>query len=140
MVVRPILSHKRPTHEMPLMAALCENSKAMNKQLTIYVDVDDTLVRSFSSKRIPMPAVIEHVKELHEQGVELYCWSSGGKDYAKSSAAEFGIEHCFAGFLPKPNILIDDLALSKWPRFSSVHPNQCTQHTMDSYNRILDEN
>ena len=39
-------------------------------QRTIYVDVDDTLVRSFGSKRVPMPAVIAAVCRLAEQGVQ----------------------------------------------------------------------
>jgi cation transport ATPase len=69
----------------------------------VYVDVDDTLVRSVGAKRIPMPAVIEKVRTLHAQGVKLYLWSSGGEHYARSSAAELGIEQLFAGFLPKPN-------------------------------------
>jgi hypothetical protein len=53
--------------------------------LVAYVDVDDTLVRSFGSKRIPMPAMATHVRELHRAGVVLYCWSSGGAKYAAQS-------------------------------------------------------
>lgn len=64
----------------------------------IYVDVDDTFVRSVSTKRIPMPSVIQHIRELKEQGAMLYCWSSGGADYAKQSAEEFGIADCFVAF------------------------------------------
>jgi len=48
-----------------------------------------------------MPWVIRHVRELFEQGqgAELYCWSSGGSDYARQSAKECGIEECFRAFL-----------------------------------------
>jgi hypothetical protein len=67
----------------------------MSRQLCIYVDVDDTLVRSAGCKRIPVPAVIQHVAEPHRDGVLLYCWSSGGADYARQSAEEFGIAHYF---------------------------------------------
>ncbi len=49
----------------------------------IYVDVDDTFVRSHGTKRIPIPIVIEHIKSLKAQGANLYCWSSGGSEYAK---------------------------------------------------------
>ena len=70
------------------------------KQRVIFVDVDDTLVRSFGSKRIPMPSVIARVRVLYEQGSMLYLWSSGGAEYAHSSAAELGIQDCFVGFLP----------------------------------------
>jgi FMN phosphatase YigB (HAD superfamily) len=66
----------------------------------VYVDVDDTFVRSASSKRIPMPAAIQHVRTLKEQGAILYCWSSGGANYAERSAAEFGIADCFEAFYP----------------------------------------
>jgi len=97
----------------------------MNRSLCIYVDVDDTLVRSIGSKRIPIPSVIQHVIELHEQGALLYCWSSGGADYARESAEEFGIGHCFTGYLPKPNVIIDDQLVAEWPRFLHIHPSSC---------------
>jgi predicted HAD superfamily phosphohydrolase YqeG len=97
----------------------------MSRQLCIYVDVDDTLIRSSGSKRIPMPSVIRHVRELYDQGVLLYCWSSGGADYARQSATEVGIADCFAAFLPKPNIIIDDQHVTEWPQFSYVHPASC---------------
>jgi len=35
------------------------------KNPIVFVDVDDTLVRSVGTKRIPMPAVIAEVKRLH---------------------------------------------------------------------------
>ncbi len=38
----------------------------------VYIDVDDTLVRSIGTKRIPMPANIARVRELHLQGAILY--------------------------------------------------------------------
>lgn len=107
----------------------------MSRQLCIYVDVDDTLIRSAGSKRIPIPSVIRHVTELHEQGALLYCWSSGGADYARQSAEEVGIAHCFAGFLPKPHILIDDQSVMEWPQFLHVHPGSC--RTLDEYRSDL---
>jgi hypothetical protein len=51
-------------------------------ELVVYVDVDDTLVRQTGSKRIPMVAVVEHVRQLHRAGATLFCWSAGGADYA----------------------------------------------------------
>ena len=74
----------------------------MNKPFYVYVDVDDTFVRSFSSKRIVIPYVVEHIRKLKTQGATIFCWSSGGSDYARSSAEEFGIADCFEAFLPKP--------------------------------------
>ena len=85
----------------------------MNKQI-VFVDVDDTLVRSVGSKRIPKPRVVERVRSLWRDGAHLYLWSSGGAEYAKSSAVELGIADCFVAFLPKPTVIIDDQAVSEW--------------------------
>lgn len=90
--------------------------------LVVYVDVDDTFVRSIGAKRIPISGVLDHVKKLHSSGAILFCWSSGGAEYAKNSAKEFLIDHCFQAFLPKPNVLIDDQSLSDWRLCLEVHP------------------
>ena len=81
---------------------------------TIFVDVDDTRVRSVGQTRIPMAAVIAHIRRLHDAGHLLYLWSSGGADYARASAEELGIAHCFQAFLPKPQAYIDDQAVADW--------------------------
>ena len=107
----------------------------MGRQLCIYVDVDDTLVRSVGEKRIPIPAVVRHVRDLYEQGAELYCWSSGGADYARQSAEELHLQECFLGFLSKPQIMIDDQLVSDWPGFAHVYPSSC--HSLDHYRAIL---
>jgi predicted HAD superfamily phosphohydrolase YqeG len=80
----------------------------------VYVDVDDTLVRSVGAKRIPMPRVVDRVRSLHREGAILYLWSSGGADYAQESARELGISELFTAFLPKPNLIIDDQPVSDW--------------------------
>jgi len=85
----------------------------MNKMIA-FIDVDDTLVRTVGTKRIPIPRMVARVRELHAQGAMLYLWSSGGTDYAHESAIELGIEECFIGFLPKPNLLVDDQPFSEW--------------------------
>jgi hypothetical protein len=90
--------------------------------LIAYVDVDDTLVRSSGTKRIPMTAVIEHVRKLHRAGATLYCWSAGGAEYARSSARELGIEAVFVGYLPKPHLMLDDQPPSEWPKFVIARP------------------
>lgn len=105
--------------------------------IAVYVDVDDTLVRSVGSKRIPIPRVIQHVRELHAQGATLYCWSAGGADYARSSAEETGIADCFIAFLPKPNVLIDDQNMSNWPRITTVHPASCDGLSLEDYRKRL---
>ena len=105
----------------------------MSKPFYIYVDVDETFVRSFSTKRIPMPNIIEHVRTLNEQGATLFCWSSGGAEYARLSASEFGIEDCFVGFLPKPNIILDDQCVTNWRNIKHVHPNETSRYELSGY-------
>lgn len=106
-------------------------------KLVAYVDIDDTLVRSAGSKRIPMAGVVAHVRALFKSGVTLYVWSSGGAEYARTSARELGLEECFLGFLPKPNILIDDQAPSEWRRLIHVHPLEAVSKTADDYTAML---
>ena len=102
----------------------------------IYVDVDDTLVRSFGSKRIPMTEVINHVRSLKESGAILYCWSTGGASYARDSARELGLEDCFVGFLPKPTVLIDDQEPSQWRRLTVVHPGEAPSRSLKDYESL----
>ena len=105
----------------------------MTATLVIYVDVDDTLVRSVGAKRIPMPSVVQHVRELAEGGAQLYCWSTGGAAYAEAAAEELGIARCFVAFLPKPNVVIDDQAFGDWRRCLEVHPLTAASLTLDDY-------
>ena len=92
------------------------------KQRVVFIDVDDTLVRSAGTKRIPMPAVVNRVRELHRQGDALYLWSSGGADYARSSAIELDIADCFLAFLPKPDVYLDDQTVEDWRYCRHVLP------------------
>ena len=103
------------------------------RPVIIYVDVDETLVRNYGQSRIPMPQVIRHVRELFEQGAELYCWSSGGSDYARQSAKECGIEECFRAFLPKPQAILDDQNFPDWRHLLYVHSSNCDGKTLEDY-------
>ena len=94
----------------------------MEISLVVFVDVDDTLVRSFGSKRISMSRGIDRVKRLHAEGHSLYLWSMGGAEYARQSAIELGIEELFVQFLPKPNLMIDDQPVSEWRECSHEYP------------------
>jgi cation transport ATPase len=100
----------------------------MKPSKIVYVDIDDTLVRSFGSKRIPLSDMVALVPKLKEHGATLYCWSSGGAAYARTTAEELGIADCFAGFLPKPQLLIDDVSIAKW-NLIELHPNECRSMT-----------
>lgn len=88
----------------------------------IFIDVDDTLVRSVGTKRIPIPAALAAVKRLHQTGVQLFLWSSGGAEYARRSAVELGIESYFENFLPKPHTYIDDQPVHEWRFCKHVLP------------------
>ena len=101
--------------------------------LVVYVDVDDTLVRTAGTKRIPISGVDQHVVSLAAEGAVLYCWSSGGAEYAREVASELGIENCFVAFLPKPHVLLDDQDVSKWRRLTQVHPGRCSSLSVQRY-------
>jgi len=94
------------------------------RALIVYVDVDDTLVRSAGTKRIPIPAVIRHVRALKAQGAILYLWSTGGADYARATAAELSLSDCFEGYLPKPHLIIDDQEVADWRECRHLYPLQ----------------
>lgn len=98
----------------------------MSRPTIIYVDVDDTFVRSASHSRIPMPEVIEAIRRLYREGARLYCWSSGGAEYARQSAEEHGVAECFVAFLPKPDVMLDDVPVSEWRRLRHVYPGAVT--------------
>lgn len=89
-----------------------------------YIDVDDTLIRSVGTKRIPITRTIEKVRSLKLEGWVLYCWSSVGADYAEEVARELGIQECFTDYLPKPTLIIDDIEPLGWPGISIIHPNE----------------
>ncbi len=93
----------------------------------VFIDVDDTLVRSVGSKRIPMPSVLAQVRRLHQEGAVLYLWSSGGADYCRNTADELGIAQCFSGFLPKPTTYLDDQPVQDWRDCRHFYPMQASQ-------------
>jgi hypothetical protein len=93
-------------------------------QRIIYFNIDDTLVRSFGQKRIPMPAVISQIRRLKNEGCTLYLWSSGGAEYCKATALELGVADCFDGFLPKPTVYVDDQPMHEWKLCKHLYPSQ----------------
>lgn len=107
------------------------------QDLVAYVDIDDTLMRSVGTVRIPVPAAVDHVRHLHEVGVTLYCWSAGGGDYARESARELGIEGLFRGFLPKPHLMLDDQPPDSWPHLVVAGPMGLASQTVDDHIEAL---
>lgn len=92
------------------------------KPRVVFVDVDDTLIRSVGPKRIPMPTVVAQVRSMHQEGTVLYLWSTGGAAYAEASARELGLEACFTGYLPKPDAYLDDQPVHEWKYCRHVLP------------------
>lgn len=97
------------------------------KQQVVFIDVDEPLVRSVGTKRIPMPSVAAQVRRLHAQGATLFLWSSGGSDYCREPAQELGLSDCFAGFLPKPTAYIDDQPVHEWRGCRHFYPMQASE-------------
>jgi hypothetical protein len=110
-----------------------------NSQLVVYVDVDDTMIRSAGTKTMPIPSVVQHVKELASCGAQLYCWSTAGAEYAQSVAQSLGVERCFVAFLPKPNIIIDDQEIGAWRQLSTVHPMDTAGKSVDNYRKLMSD-
>ena len=103
---------------------MANESRAPRAARTVFVDVDDTLIRSVGSKRIPIPAVVARIQALKRDGADLFLWSSGGAEYCRQTAAELGIAGCFAGFLAKPDVYIDDQPVNEWRYCRHVYPSQ----------------
>lgn len=102
-----------------------QSSAPDGRKVIIYVDVDDTLVRTVGSKRIPMPSVVAYVRHMKGEGAELYCWSTDGAAYARADALELGIIDCFVLFLTKPNVILDDQSVSDWRNCIHLLPGNC---------------
>lgn len=93
------------------------------KEVVIFLDVDDTLIRSFGTKQIPIPTAVQYVRDVFQAGYTLYLWSRGGAEYSREVARSLGIEHCFTGFLPKPDVVVDDRLHQLLDHCEFIHPN-----------------
>ena len=110
----------------------------MPRRVVVYVDVDDTLVRSFGSKQFPNTLLVERVRLLlRDPSVTAYCWSSGGAEYAEKVARDLDLHLLFAGFLPKPNLMIDDQPPEAWRDLLVLHPNEATHTDAEAVRKRL---
>lgn len=75
------------------------------KNSLIVIDVDGTLVDHNYSL---LPGMKERVIELFEFN-DLWCWSHGGKDYARKILKKHKLTKYFKKVLDKPFHYIDDL-------------------------------
>ena len=109
----------------------------MMKPVVIYVDVEGTLVNTIGNRQVPIEAVIQHIRDLYEHGAELYCWSSAGASFAENVANSIGLVECFKAFLPKPNVMIDDIAITDWRQLLQIHPRHCVSKSLYDYEDAL---
>jgi hypothetical protein len=100
----------------------------MARQLCVYVDLDDT---SFAALKLNAFRYLRWSSTFADSTPTVRCWSSGGADCARTTAEELNIASCFAAFLPKPQVIIDDQLIAEWPQFLHVHPSSC--RTLDEY-------
>lgn len=104
------------------------------RESVIFVDVDDTLIRSFGKKQIPIPTTIQYVRDLFNAGHLLYCWSRGGAQYSRDVATALGISDCFVCFLPKPDVVVDDRLERLLDHCEFVHPNNAVMKPQSTHN------
>ena len=100
----------------------------MELKLVIYIDVDDTLIRSVGKTRIPMPPSVNYVRRMHAAGHSLYCWSRGGGEYARDVANFLEISDCFVAFLPKPDVALDDRGNKLLDYCEVILPSNASNH------------
>lgn len=96
--------------------------------LDIFAGVRNTLIKTVGSTRTPMPAGADHVRRMHEAGHALYCWSRGGKEYARDVAEWLEIADCFVDFLPKPDVCLDDQGVKLFDYCQVILPANASNH------------
>jgi len=69
----------------------------------IYIDVDDTLVRTFGTKQIPMTSCVDYVRRMYAAG------------------------H-FLAFLPKPDVVLDDRGAELLDHCEFILPSNEANH------------
>ena len=76
------------------------------KNVNIFVDVDLTLV---DANGILLEGASAALIKLKQKDCHLFLWSTAGGDYARAIAAQHGMTELFEGYVPKPDIVIDDM-------------------------------
>jgi hypothetical protein len=92
-----------------------------NRKSIIYIDVDDTLIRTFGTKQIPIPRSADYFRRMHmsyTDGVELE--QTILETLRQSSVS---ISDLSASFLPKPDIVLDDRLEILLEHCEFIHPN-----------------
>ena len=106
--------------------------------LCIFVDVDGTLIRFQGAVPRPDGDLVLRVKQWKSEGALLYCWSSRGANYARRIAMQLRMEDCFAAFLCKPHVLVDDQSVNDWSCLVHLYPAQASNHSLESLRSLVD--
>lgn len=91
---------------------------AADKYGVAYFDIDGTIL---DDDAMPNAKVLALLAYLHERGVRIYLWSTGGEENCRVAAARCGIENLITAFLPKPVISVDDMRYDDYV-FLKLHP------------------
>ena len=102
-----------------------------DKKTVVFIDVDDPKLGGTDAS--DTDALARHVRELHDRGLVLYCWSSSGADDCRDLAKQLGIVDCFVGFLPKPDVMIDEKHPSEWGNLRWLHRGEAPSVTTQGY-------
>src|SRR4051794_38768266 len=76
------------------------------RNVNVFVDVDLTLV---DERGLILPDAAAAMRLLYDAGCHLFLWSTGGGEYCRRVAEQYGIAELFEAFLPKPDVFIDDM-------------------------------
>lgn len=92
--------------------------KQINDQFaTIYIDVDRTLTNDCGNTFNQQALYL--IKKLSKK-VNIIIWSSGGFNYAKEIIEKAKLEEYVCLALPKPAMMIDDLAPFVWSSWLDI--------------------
>jgi len=76
------------------------------KNANVCVDVDLTLVDA--NKKL-LSGATESLAKLRDKGCHLFLWSTNGVEYARNIASFYHLTDMIEGFVPKPDLIIDDM-------------------------------
>ena len=79
-----------------------------NNKITVFIDIDGTITPDCGHTIFPL--AIETIQELSEKS-NIFIWSAGGFNYCEEIVNKLNLEEFICGFMPKPEIVIDDLPM-----------------------------
>ena len=93
---------------------------------SVFVDVESSFHEDVRGR------VLEYLRGLDLEAWELFAWSDGGSEAARVHVVEAGVEDLFSGFLPKPNVLLDEHGVDEWPDVRVQAPELLGAYTTES--------